>query len=333
MTGPPSTPPPQPPPAGWYSDPDGASLLRWWDGERWTEHVSASEPPSEGQPPAGVTAAGGGQQPGKTRSVFRRHSRARILTAAVVVVLAAVAVIALVTSGDDSQAAYAECRRDAQPVLAAMQSLGSHLDVGLVQSDYGSEVGDVQATYDRMTGKHPATPCQPVVAALGEAMEAYATASSEWNECIFSEEEGECPGGTVQQLWSNADQAIASARQRLSSLSGGGDAVAAAESEAAQTEADALAKEEIRTAEVAMETYATEHNGSYDFATPPELRKIEPTLPSTLKVSVAGPDFFSISVASKGGNRFEISREVGGGMAFNCGKAGNAGCPASGEWG
>jgi len=29
--------PPSPPPPGWFPDPDGHGL-RWWDGERWTEH-------------------------------------------------------------------------------------------------------------------------------------------------------------------------------------------------------------------------------------------------------------------------------------------------------
>jgi hypothetical protein len=37
------------PPPGWYTDPDGPGQ-RWWDGERWTEHVSEVEfvlhPPS-----------------------------------------------------------------------------------------------------------------------------------------------------------------------------------------------------------------------------------------------------------------------------------------------
>ena len=36
-----ATPPSAPPivPAGWHPDPHGAGL-RWWDGQRWTEHVS-----------------------------------------------------------------------------------------------------------------------------------------------------------------------------------------------------------------------------------------------------------------------------------------------------
>jgi hypothetical protein len=29
-------------PAGWYDDPSGPGL-RWWDGERWTEHVHTAE--------------------------------------------------------------------------------------------------------------------------------------------------------------------------------------------------------------------------------------------------------------------------------------------------
>ena len=30
--------------AGWYPDPSDAANLRWWDGERWTEHVTAARP-------------------------------------------------------------------------------------------------------------------------------------------------------------------------------------------------------------------------------------------------------------------------------------------------
>jgi hypothetical protein len=47
---PPTTgpPPPQPPQqqggaqaADWYPDPHGQARLRYWDGQRWTDHTSA----------------------------------------------------------------------------------------------------------------------------------------------------------------------------------------------------------------------------------------------------------------------------------------------------
>jgi uncharacterized RDD family membrane protein YckC len=42
---PPPLPPPPPewPPRGWYSDPSGQPLVRWWDGQAWTEHTSTFE--------------------------------------------------------------------------------------------------------------------------------------------------------------------------------------------------------------------------------------------------------------------------------------------------
>src|SRR6478672_10998405 len=43
---------------------------------------------------------------------------------------------------------------------------------------------------------------------------------------------------------------------------------------------DAKAKETVHTAQVAIETYATEHNGSYEGANNEELHKIEPSLPA-----------------------------------------------------
>lgn len=41
-----ATPPPPPPsvPAGWYPDPHGAQLQRYWDGNRWTEHTAPAAP-------------------------------------------------------------------------------------------------------------------------------------------------------------------------------------------------------------------------------------------------------------------------------------------------
>ena len=89
----------------------------------------------------------------------------------------------------------------------------------------------------------------------------------------------------------------------------------------------------MHTAQVALETYAVDHRGSYEGATPAKLRQIEPTLPPSLEVREAGIEYFSIYVGSESGNWFEIEREFDGELTFKCGKAGDAGCPGNGEWG
>jgi hypothetical protein len=319
---------PQLPAPGWYPDPAGAGQ-RWWDGQRWTEQVGPLPPARESEPPPGAAPAA---PPAQSVGGGGRGRRFRVGLAVLAVVLVG-GLVALITSGSngDAQAAYSECQRDSRPTFAAMQELGSHLDVGVVQADYAAEVGDVQATYDRLDSRRVSPACAPVVAALGEAMDSYALASSEWNECIVSAEE--CGEGSTQSLWLDADRAVARATHRLRSLAAGGDAVAAAEAEAAQVEADALAKEQGHTALVVMETYATDHEGSYEGATPGKLGAIEPSLPAGIEVAEAGFDYFSISIPSKGGNWFEIDREIGGELVFKCGEQGRAGCPGNGSWG
>jgi hypothetical protein len=56
---------PQAPPPGWYTDPHGPGE-RWWDGERWTDHVSdvqfvlhppSAHAPEQPLPPAAAPAA------------------------------------------------------------------------------------------------------------------------------------------------------------------------------------------------------------------------------------------------------------------------------------
>lgn len=330
----PSTPPPQSPPAGWYSDPEGSGL-RWWDGTRWTEQVRDKPQPGASQPPPGAETVSGGQprEPCSADSGGIGNRRRLFFGGAVVaILLAAGAALAFSMGGGDSRAAYENCRRQTQPVFASIEDLRSHLDVGVVQSDYAHEVGDANATYHRFAASNPETPCQPVATALGEAMDSYAEASSEWNECIVEAEEF-CGETDTQALWLDADRAATRARHRLNALTGGADAVAAATTEAAHVEADALAKEQMHTAQVAIETYATNHRGSYEGATPAKLRQIEPTLPSSLEVREAGLEYFSISVGSKNGNWFEIDREFDGELTFKCGEPGDAGCPGSGEWG
>src|SRR5919199_4352883 len=79
---------------------------------------------------------------------------------------------------------------------------------------------------------------------------------------------------------------------------------------------DADAKESVRTAQTAIETYATDHDGSYTGATAALLRGIESTLndtPGTLTVTPSGAGTgYTVSVASETGNVFSITRNTDG---------------------
>jgi hypothetical protein len=35
---------PELPPFGWYPDPAGTAMLRWWDGRQWTERLERPRP-------------------------------------------------------------------------------------------------------------------------------------------------------------------------------------------------------------------------------------------------------------------------------------------------
>ncbi len=56
---------------------------------------------------------------------------------------------------------------------------------------------------------------------------------------------------------------------------------------------DAAAKTQVRTMQTAMETFATDHNGSYEGATLEELQKIEPTLKDTTTATAKAPSELS----------------------------------------
>jgi len=96
---------------------------------------------------------------------------------------------------------------------------------------------------------------------------------------------------------------------------------------------DAQAKAAVRTAETAMETYATEAGGTYVGADVARLQEIEPTLEDATLAEPAGlgEDTFEISVESDTGTSFEIARN-GGSVTFNCDDPGVGGCPPEGDW-
>jgi hypothetical protein len=99
-----------------------------------------------------------------------------------------------------------------------------------------------------------------------------------------------------------------------------------------QAASDAFTEERVHSAQIAIETYASGHGGSYSGATPGILRRIEPTLPTTLLVGDAGPDHYSITMTSESGDRFSIDKRSDGTVGFVCAPPGRGGCPASGSW-
>jgi type IV pilus assembly protein PilA len=104
---------------------------------------------------------------------------------------------------------------------------------------------------------------------------------------------------------------------------------------------DAKAKETAHSAQVAMETCATDNNGTYaascDLA---GLRAIEPTIPTTgvtvePNVPVGG---YTLTVQGTSGT-FSIKRLASGSMEYPCSAGGKGGCPddatagGPGAWG
>ncbi len=97
---------------------------------------------------------------------------------------------------------------------------------------------------------------------------------------------------------------------------------------------DAKAKEYAHTTQVAMETYSTEHGGSYVGATPAELEKIEPTIGSIKYANLEGGAFkpaptantYQFAVQGSTGQEFWIKNNAGK-LTFPCKVAEKGGCP------
>lgn len=103
---------------------------------------------------------------------------------------------------------------------------------------------------------------------------------------------------------------------------------------------DSQAKEYAHSAQVAIETYATENAGTY--APPPApatlagtLKSIEPTLNAAKALTAEEKESgkgYKITVESSTGNKFSIERNASSETSLTCTTKGNAGCPPSGEW-
>ena len=100
---------------------------------------------------------------------------------------------------------------------------------------------------------------------------------------------------------------------------------------------DANAKSDAKTAQTAMETYGTDHDGDYSAANKAALVAIEPTLNDANALSVTGgTSTYSVAVTAKGPasntNVYTITRNADGTVTRSCTQAGRAGCDSNGSW-
>jgi type IV pilus assembly protein PilA len=94
---------------------------------------------------------------------------------------------------------------------------------------------------------------------------------------------------------------------------------------------DAKAKEYAHSAQVAIETYATDHNGSYQGADVAALRAIEPTLSSAnIEVVSAAPTGYNIKSKASATQTFSVINNAGT-LSFPCTVPGKGGCPETGK--
>ena len=88
----------------------------------------------------------------------------------------------------------------------------------------------------------------------------------------------------------------------------------------------------LSTAQTAIETYAVDHNGSYEGATPEELESIDGTL-ADIPLTVSGTASGYVVSAAAGDVTFSITRAEGGVVTYACTPPGGEGCDENGSWG
>jgi type IV pilus assembly protein PilA len=99
---------------------------------------------------------------------------------------------------------------------------------------------------------------------------------------------------------------------------------------------DAKAKENLHSAQVAMETCATDNDGVYDETncTQAKLHGIEPTIPESgggfLKVEPKKTGYV-LEAEGSTGQKFTLTNTAGT-MSYTCVTGGKGGCPTNGKW-
>lgn len=111
------------------------------------------------------------------------------------------------------------CRDELQPLLEALQELGSRLNVGVSLDEYGDYVGDVAVAYDRFDVEALSPHCLAEVAVpLEKAYRKYAKGAQAWDHCVWEESASldECSRyDRVQRQWQAANRLIEGADEAL----------------------------------------------------------------------------------------------------------------------
>jgi type IV pilus assembly protein PilA len=103
---------------------------------------------------------------------------------------------------------------------------------------------------------------------------------------------------------------------------------------------DSKAKENVHTAQVAMETCATEKGNKYTGCDQAALHTIEPVIPAegggySISSTTVPPGGYIISNKATGGEQttFALERTSTGELKYTCDHSGKGGCPTGGNWG
>lgn len=103
---------------------------------------------------------------------------------------------------------------------------------------------------------------------------------------------------------------------------------------------DAKAKEYDHSAQVAIETFSTDHSGSYVGADEAALKAIEPTLGNAPELKVTGleggvtvPTANTYMVTVKGSSGTFSIKNNAGTVTYPCSNEKHGGCPSGGDWG
>src|ERR1700736_4880128 len=79
------------------------------------------------------------------------------------------------------QAASRPCQSATASTFSALRDLNSRLDVGLNQGDYATQVGNVNVVLNQLPSRQLPSACQPVLAELSQAVDAYKSANDAWS--------------------------------------------------------------------------------------------------------------------------------------------------------